>query len=114
VRLRTPTPAALLEALWEAKTPSNVRELEAQSILIRDRIQWHKSSSPAWIILAIGQLEKGPGMMYLSTEPMRARITSLERANEAATKRKQRKEAETEAQALNKGRGRRYIGSKGV
>jgi hypothetical protein len=36
VQLRTPTPAALSEALWEARTPSNVRELEAQSTLIRD------------------------------------------------------------------------------
>jgi hypothetical protein len=29
VQLRTPTLAALLEALWEARTPSNVRELKA-------------------------------------------------------------------------------------
>jgi hypothetical protein len=30
VQLRTPTPpAALTETLWEARTPSNVRELEA-------------------------------------------------------------------------------------
>jgi hypothetical protein len=29
VRLRTPTPAALIEAPWEACTPSNARELEA-------------------------------------------------------------------------------------
>jgi hypothetical protein len=36
VQLRTPTPAALLEALWEARTLSNVRELEAQSTLIRN------------------------------------------------------------------------------
>jgi hypothetical protein len=31
VQLTTPTPGALLEALWKARTPSNVRELEAQS-----------------------------------------------------------------------------------
>ena len=53
VQLRTPTPAAIAEALWEARTPSNVRELEAQSTLIRDRVQKHKSSSPASIIEAI-------------------------------------------------------------
>jgi hypothetical protein len=29
VQLRTPTPTALPEAPWEARTPSNVRELEA-------------------------------------------------------------------------------------
>ncbi|KAF1922813.1 DDE-domain-containing protein, partial [Didymella exigua CBS 183.55] len=43
--LRTPTPAALPEALWEARTPSNIRELDAQSTLIRDRVRRHKSSS---------------------------------------------------------------------
>jgi hypothetical protein len=91
VRLRTPTPAALPEAPWEAKTPSNVRELEAQSTLIRDRVRRHKSSSPASIIQAIGQLKKGAEIMMLSAELMRDRIASLERANEAATKRKQRK-----------------------
>jgi hypothetical protein len=63
VQLRTPTPAsraeALWEALWEARTPSNVRELEAQSNLIRERVRRHKSSSPALIIEAINQLKKG-------------------------------------------------------
>ena len=42
VQLRTPTPPAILaEALWQARTPSNARELEAQSTLIRDRVQRH-------------------------------------------------------------------------
>ncbi|KAI1681040.1 DDE superfamily endonuclease [Pyrenophora tritici-repentis] len=54
VQLRTPTPpAALPEAPWVAQTPSNVRELEAQSSLIRERVRQHKSSSPALIIIAI-------------------------------------------------------------
>jgi hypothetical protein len=40
VQLRTPTPTLPVpaEAPWEARTPSNVRELEAQSILIRDYV----------------------------------------------------------------------------
>ena len=29
VQLRTPTPATLPEAVWEARSPSNVREIEA-------------------------------------------------------------------------------------
>ena len=106
VQLRTPTPAALPEALWEAKTPSNVRELEAQSTLIRDRVRRHKSSSPASIIEAIGQLKKGAEVMMLSAELMRDRITSLERANEAATKRRQRKKKRIQKQGtLTKGEG---------
>jgi hypothetical protein len=91
VQLRTPTPDALPEALWEARTPSNVRELEAQSTLIRERVRKHKSSSPASIIEAIDQLKKGAEVMILSAELMRDRIASLEKANEAASARKQRK-----------------------
>jgi hypothetical protein len=79
VQLRTPTLAALEETFWEARTPSNVRELEAQSTFIRDRVRQHKSSSPASIIKAINQLKKGAEVMMLSAKLMRDRITSLER-----------------------------------
>jgi hypothetical protein len=106
VQLRTPTPAALPEALWEARTPSNVRELEAQSTLIRNRVRRHKSSSPASIIEAINQLKKGAEVMMLSAELMRDRITSLERANEAASARKQRKKKRIQKRGvLTKGAG---------
>ena len=71
VQMRTPTPAALPEAVWEACTPSNIRELEAQSSLIRDRVRQHKSPSPASIIEAINQLKKGAEVIMLSAEPMR-------------------------------------------
>ncbi|EUC26868.1 hypothetical protein COCCADRAFT_63597, partial [Bipolaris zeicola 26-R-13] len=60
--------SALPKALWEARTLSNVRD-----------------SSPASIIEAVNQLKKGAEMMMLSAELMRDRITSLERANEAAS-----------------------------
>jgi len=106
VQLRTPTPAALPEALWEARTPSNVRELEAQSTLIRDRVRRHKSSSPASIIEAINQLKKGAEVMMLSAELMRDRIASLEKANKAASARKQRKKKRIQKQGtLTKGEG---------
>ncbi|USP74611.1 hypothetical protein yc1106_01885 [Curvularia clavata] len=60
VQLRTPTPPAILaEALRQARTPSNARELKAQSTLIRDRVQRHQDSSLASIITAINQLKKG-------------------------------------------------------
>ena len=106
MQLRTPTPAALSEALWEARTPSNVRELKAQSTLIRNRVRRHKSSSPASIIKAIDQLKKGAEVMILSAELMRDRITSLERANEAASARKQRKKKRIQKRGtLTKGEG---------
>jgi hypothetical protein len=92
VKLRTPTPpAALTEALWEARTPSNARELEAQSSLTRERVRKHNSSSRVSIIEAIDQLKKGAEVMILSAKVMKERIASLEKANEAASKRRERK-----------------------
>ena len=106
VQLRTSTPATLPEALWEARTPSNVRELEAQSTLIRNRVRQHKSSSPASIIEAIDQLKKGAEVMILSAELMRDQVTSLEKANEAASARKQRKKKRIQKRGvLTKGAG---------
>jgi hypothetical protein len=108
VRLRTPTPTLPVpaESLWEARTPSNVRKLEAQSTLVSDRVRRHKSSSPASIIDAINQLKRGAEVMMLSAELMRDQITSLERANEAATKRRQRKKKRIQKQGvLTKGAG---------
>jgi hypothetical protein len=106
VQLRTPTPPAFIEALWEARTPSNVRELEAQSTLIRERVRKHKSSSPASIIEAIDQLKKGAEVMMLSAKLMRDRIASLERANEAASARRQRKKKRIQKRGvLTKGAG---------
>ena len=106
VQLRTPTPPALTEALWEACTPSNVRELKAQSTLISERIRRHKSSSPASIIEAINQLKKGAEVMMLSAELMKERIASLKRANEAASKRRERKKKRIQKQGvLTKGAG---------
>jgi hypothetical protein len=107
VKITTPTPsAALTEALWEARTPSNARELKAQSSLICERVRKHKSSSPASIIEAIDQLRKGAEVMILSAELMKERIASLEKANKAASKRRERKKKRIQKQGvLTKGAG---------
>jgi hypothetical protein len=106
VQLRIPTPAALLEAPLEACTPRNVRELEAQSTSIRNRIWRHKSLSPASIIEAIDQLKKGAEVMMLSAELMRDRIASLKKANKAASARKERKKKRIQQRGvLTKGAG---------
>jgi hypothetical protein len=81
--------------------------------LIRDRIQRHKSSSPAPIVQAISQLKKGAEVMMLSAELMRDRIASLERANEAATKRRQRKKKRIQKRGtLTKGEGEDILAQK--
>jgi hypothetical protein len=66
-----------------------MRELEVQSTLICNCMQRHKNSLPASIIEAIGQVKKGAEVMMLSAELMHNQIISLERANEAATRRRQ-------------------------
>ena len=115
VRLRTPTPPAPEVIQWEAKTPSNARELEAQSTLIRDRIQRHKSSSPASIIAAIDQLKKGAEVMLHSAALLKDRVASLERANEAATIRKQRKKKRIQKRGtLTRAEGEEIIAQKDV
>jgi hypothetical protein len=91
IQLRTPTLASIVEALWEARTPSNVRELTAQSLLIRDHVRKHKSLSLASIIKAIDQLRKGAEVMMLSAKLMRDQIASLKKANTAASARRSRK-----------------------
>lgn len=53
--------------------PSNVRELETQSTLLRDRVRGRKGSLPALIIGATGQLNKGTEVMMLSADLMRDR-----------------------------------------
>jgi hypothetical protein len=115
VKLRTPSLVALPEAVWEARTPSNVRELDAQSMLIRERVRRHKSSSPASIITAIDQLKKGAEVMAYTAILMRERIASLERANKAATTRKQRKKKRIQRQGtLTKAEGEDIIAQKEV
>lgn len=113
VKLHTPPPAALPEAPWEAQTPSNVRELEAQTIFIHDRIRRHKSSSPASIIAAINQLKKGAKVMLHSAALLKDRVTTLEKANEVATKRKQRKKKRIQKRGtLTKAEGEDIIAQK--
>jgi hypothetical protein len=69
-------------------------------------VRQHKSSSPASIIQAIGQLKKGAEVIILSAELMRDWIASLERANKAASKRRQRKKKQIQkCRTLTKGEG---------
>jgi hypothetical protein len=115
MKLRTPSPVALPEAVWEARTLSNVRELDAQLTLIRERVRRHKSSSPASIIAAINQLKKGAEVIAYTAILMRERITSLEKANKAATTRKQRKKKRIQRQGtLTKAEGEEIIAQKEV
>lgn len=91
IKLRTPTPAISEDLPWQSQTPSNAREIEAQSTLIRDRLRRHKSSSPNSIIESINRLEKGSAKVMHDMALMRKEMRSLREAAEIAAKRKSRK-----------------------
>jgi hypothetical protein len=90
-----------------------MHELEAQSTLIRERVERYNSASPVSIIEAINQLKKGVEVVILSAELMRDRIASLEKANEAASKRKERKKKGVQRdRVLKKGDGENILARK--
>jgi hypothetical protein len=74
-----------MEAQWESKTPSNAAELHSQSNLIRDRIQMHQNNSPRAVLESLDCLTKGAAIMMHQAVLRRDRVTSLQKANEAAT-----------------------------
>jgi len=91
LKLRTPTPAISEDLPWQSHTPSNAREVEAQSTLIRDRIRQHKSSSPASIIESINRLEKGSAKVMHDFVLLREEMATLRQAAETAKRRRSHK-----------------------
>jgi hypothetical protein len=59
VQLRTPTPPALGTVVWEAQTPRNAREIEAQSTLIQNRVQNYRRLLASLLDEQVKQLSKG-------------------------------------------------------
>jgi hypothetical protein len=76
---------------WVSQIPSNTRELEAQSTLLRERIRRHHSSSAESIMEPLNKLTKGVEMIMNTTVLLKARVSALKKANQAATERKGRK-----------------------
>jgi hypothetical protein len=91
VRLRTPTPPQQDSVAWEAQTPRNAREVEAQSTLIRQRIQNRAGSSASSLDEKIRQLSKGAQEIAHNMVLMQEEIGRLRDAVEASTKRRARK-----------------------
>ena len=97
IKPRTPTPPAPGTTQWNPKTPSNATEVEAQSTLIRDRIQRHQGSSPTPILEMVEQLRKGTEMILHSQTLLAARVLQLEASNRTASERKSRKRKRIQA-----------------
>ena len=108
-----PSPAALLEALWESRTPSNARELESQLTLIRDRLQGHQDSSPTSVLQSLDRLTRGAETMAHELVLLRDQVSTLQKANEAAIKRRARKKKRLQKQGtLTKAQGADIIAEK--
>lgn len=94
LRLRTPTPQNSRPGTshsWTSKTPQNPIEATSQSILIKDRIARHQSSSPTPIIRALDQLTKGSMAVMHEVALLQAQVRGLKTANEELSKRRRAK-----------------------
>jgi hypothetical protein len=91
VQLRTPTPPAPGTVAWEAQTPRNAREIEAQSTLIRNRMQNYQGSPASSLDEQVKQLSKGAQQIAHNIVLMREDVSRLQDAVDTLTKRKTRK-----------------------
>lgn len=91
VVLRTPTPPPVEATLWESKTPGNLQEIEAQSTLVRERIQQHRESPVSPLLQAVNSLAKGIAIIGHNSVLQTREIAGLRKAIEAATEQRKRK-----------------------
>jgi hypothetical protein len=90
LKLRTPTPVPSEDLPWESQTPSDTKELASQNQLIKQKITRHQSSSLSPILQAVDYFLKGAQTIAHQNVLLQAEVKSLRKANELATKRKQR------------------------
>jgi hypothetical protein len=91
VQLRTPTPPALGTVAWEAQTLRNAREIEAQSTLIRNRMQNQRGSPASSLDEQVKQLSKGAQQIAYNMVLVQEEMGRLRDAVDTLTKRKTRK-----------------------
>ena len=89
--LRTPTPPPPEATPWESKTPATLKEIEAQSTLIRDRIQQHRDSPISPLLQAVDQLAKGMVVMSHNSVLQARELAGMRKAVAAPTEQRSRK-----------------------
>jgi hypothetical protein len=80
VQLRTPTPPTPGTVAWEAQTPRNAREIEAQSTLVRNRMRIHRGSPASSLDEQIKQLSKGAQQVAHNTEAHQPTLRPAQRS----------------------------------
>lgn len=94
LKLRTPTPPNSRPSTaqpWVSQTPNNPTEALSQTTFIKTRISQHQNSSPTTIYRAVDQFAKGASRIMHQLVLLRAENQSLQRANEALSKRRRAK-----------------------
>jgi hypothetical protein len=91
MRFRTPTPPQRDDAAWEARTPRNAKELEAQTTLIRKRMQRRPGSSASSLNEQVRQLSKGAQQIAHNIVLLQEEQARMRSAIKELTKRKSRK-----------------------
>ena len=91
VVLRTPTPALSETTPWESKTPATMKEIEAQSTLVRERIQRHRESPISPLLQAVDSLAKGMLIMGHNSVLQARELAGLRKSIDALTEQRSRK-----------------------
>lgn len=83
IKLQTPPPPPVASepSPWQSKTPSNPRELQAQTDLIRSRMTAQPASSPTQINEAVEHLIKGATTVMHAALLLREEVKELQAAN---------------------------------
>ncbi|USP80370.1 hypothetical protein yc1106_07644 [Curvularia clavata] len=98
VQLRTPSPLPVDTQPWLSQTPRNTLEIGSQSTLVKQRIQRHLDSSPTSMVEAFEKVSKGAAIIAHKLVLAQKRISELEAANAAATRRKSHKRKRVQAE----------------
>jgi hypothetical protein len=91
VVLQTPAQSPQREGTWEAQTPHNAREVEAQSTLVRKRVRERRGSSANSLDEQVAQLSKGAQQMAHKMSLMMEQMATLQQSLDESNKRKSRK-----------------------
>jgi hypothetical protein len=94
VKLRIPTPTGppIVDS-WTSQTPHNPIDALSQTELVKTKITHHQRSSPTPIFEATTQLAKGTEILAYRLTLAEARISMLEKANAALSKRRRAKKS---------------------
>lgn len=91
VVLRTPTPPLPEDTPWESKTPATIKEMEAQSTLVRERIQRHRESPISPLLQAVDSLTKGMAVIGHNSLLQARELAGLQKSIDALTEQRSRK-----------------------